>query len=52
MRRVDPRLARWGWVGHGCGPLFSNTSCARLIVQAVPSGMPEDCKVPVTAGAD
>jgi len=41
-----------GWVGHGCGPLLSNTSCARLIVQAVPNSMPEDCKVPVTAGAD
>lgn len=41
-----------GWVGHGCGPLLSNTSCARLIVQQVPSGMAGDCEVPVAAGAD
>jgi hypothetical protein len=40
------------WVGHGCGPLLSNPTCARLIVQEVPSGSPADCKVPVAEDAD
>lgn len=40
------------WVGHGCGPLLSNTSCARLIVQVLPDGAaPSDCKVPLAQDA-
>lgn len=40
------------WVGHGCGPLLSNTSCAGLIVQPLAeNSVPSDCKVPVGEAA-
>lgn len=46
-------IRAWGnadpaWVGHGCGPLMSNESCAHVVVQALAdNAAPSDCKVPV-----